>query len=113
MLSISVLVFIVPDVYRLRHPRFNQFFVRRLRVLLRDSEANSLSGVTFIIIGIYVTVFLFPKPVATLALLFLALGDPAASIFGVLYGKDKLIGNKSLQGASAAFLVCADALRRT
>lgn len=107
LLSLSVLVFIVPDVYRLSHPRFNQFFVRRLRLLLRDSEANSLSGVTFIIIGIYVTIFLFPKPVATLSLLFLALGDPAASIFGVKYGKDKLIGNKSLQGASAAFLVCS------
>jgi diacylglycerol kinase (CTP) len=107
LLSLSVIVFIVPDVYRLSHPRFNQFFVRRLRLLLRDSEANSLSGVTFIIIGIYVTIFLFPKPVATLSLLFLALGDPAASIFGVMYGKDKLIGNKSLQGASAAFLVCA------
>ena len=106
LLSLVAIIFIIPDAYRLRHPKFNQFFVRHLRLLLRDSEANSLSGVTFIIVGIYITVALFSKEVATLSLLFLALGDPCAIIFGVLYGKDKLIGNKSLQGAFAAFIVC-------
>ncbi len=106
LLSLASFIIILPDVYRLRNAKFNQFMIKRLRLILRDSEANQLSGITYIVIGIFVTVFVFPKQVAILSLLFLAFGDPAASVFGVLYGKDKLIGNKSLQGASAAFLIC-------
>jgi len=106
LLALAGIVFIVPDIYRLRNPAFNNFILKKFQLILRDCEATQLSGITYIIIGIAVTVFLFPRDVATLALLFLAFGDPIASIFGVLYGKDKLIGNKSLQGASAAFLIC-------
>jgi dolichol kinase len=106
LLGIAAFVFIPPDLYRLRSPKFNQFVLLRFRLLLRDSEARHLSGLTYAILGISITVFLFPRDVATLSLLFLALGDPAASVFGILYGRDKLVGNKSLQGACAAFLVC-------
>ena len=36
----------------------------------------------------------------------LAFGDPISSIVGVLYGKDKILGNKSLQGTMAGFAIC-------
>ena len=32
------------------------------------------------------TIAIFPKPIATLSILYLALGDPIASLFGILYG---------------------------
>jgi len=32
--------------------------------------------------------------------------DPLSSFFGVLYGKDKILPNKSLQGAVAGFFTC-------
>lgn len=107
LLALASAIFISMDIYRLKAPRVNHFILRKFRLIIRDSEANAVSGISFILVGILITVFLFPKAVATLSLLFLAIGDPAASIFGILYGKDKLVGNKSLQGASAAFLICS------
>ena len=49
---------------------------------------------------------LFPHDIVTLSLLFLAIADPAASYFGIRYGKDRLWGQKSLQGSIAAFFAC-------
>jgi dolichol kinase len=52
-------------------------------------------------------VFLFPKPIALLAVLYLAFGDPAAAITGTAIGKTKLWAKKSLEGALANFIVSA------
>jgi len=61
----------------------------------------------FFIIGLFIVVALFPKPLAILAILCLALGDPAACIVGIKFGKDLLLnGKKSLQGSLACFTVC-------
>jgi dolichol kinase len=38
--------------------------------------------------------------------MFLVFSDPLSSFFGVLYGKDKIMPNKSLQGAVAGFFTC-------
>lgn len=38
---------------------------------------------------------------------FLAFADPIASYFGIMYGKDKILREKSLQGFLAAFVVCS------
>ena len=39
-------------------------------------------------------------------LLFFSVADPIAAFIGTRYGKDKLIGAKSLQGSLAAFVAC-------
>jgi dolichol kinase len=49
---------------------------------------------------------IFPRPVVSLTLLFLAFADPIASLVGIKYGKDKIFGQKSIQGFIAAFFVC-------
>ena len=41
------------------------------------------------------------------AILYLAFGDPSSSFFGVLYGRNKIFPNKSLQGTLGGFTVCA------
>ena len=74
--------------------------------VLRDSEEHGLSGVTYAVLGLGISFFLFDKSVVMLSVLCLAIGDPVASFFGLLYGHDKLIGNKSLQGSLAAFAFC-------
>jgi dolichol kinase len=38
--------------------------------------------------------------------MFLVFSDPISSFFGILYGKDKIMPNKSLQGAIACFFTC-------
>lgn len=106
LLSLATLVFVLPDIYRLRNPVFNQFVIKWFRPILRNTEIHQLSGVTFLILGVFLIALIFPKPIVALSLLFLAFGDPVASIVGVLYGKDKIIGQKSLQGTLASFAIC-------
>jgi diacylglycerol kinase (CTP) len=103
-IAAGILIFF--DVLRLRVRRFNVFFVWLFRRIIRDSELNHISGITFMMTGMTIVVALYPKNVVLLVMLFVALADPIASEIGIRFGKDKLIGNKSLQGSFAAFLTC-------
>ena len=74
---------------------------------MRKHEAHAISGMTYLYLGCMVLLLFNDRHLITLTLLFLAFGDPIASFFGIRYGKDKIIGNKTLQGTMAAFVVCA------
>ena len=52
------------------------------------------------------SLFLFPEKLALLSIFFLVFSDPVSSFFGIKYGKDKILKNKSLQGSVAGFCVC-------
>ncbi len=97
---------IVTDLIRLRWPPLNNLFVKLFSRVLRESEKNKVSGSAAMMAGVIVIIMTFSRPVVLLTLLFLAFGDPIASYFGIRFGKDKLIGSKSLQGTLAAFAVC-------
>lgn len=94
------------DWARLRNPRLGRFFVWFFGPFLREDERQRYAASTGMMAGVTLIILLFPKPVVLLSLLFLAIADPAAAFVGVRYGKDKLIGNKSLQGTLAAFVAC-------
>lgn len=94
------------EVARFRIKSLNKFFKKTLFHVIRASERNSVSGITYMLFGCLIIVSLFPKDITMLSLYFLAAADPLASYIGVKYGKDKLFENKSLQGSLAAFAVC-------
>ena len=75
-------------------------------IVIRENEVNKLSGNSYLLSGVLMIVLLFPAKVVSLTLLFLAFADPIASCIGIIYGKDKILGQKSLQGFIAAFGVC-------
>jgi len=87
--------------------RLNDRHVR----LLRETEHDRLSGAPFFALGCTLAIGLARTPaVAVTALLFLNLGDLAASIVGVAYGGGTLKlgrnGKKSLEGSAAMFVTC-------
>jgi dolichol kinase len=94
------------DWLRLRRPALNRFFQWMFRPFIREDERHKLAASTAMMAGVTLIICIFPRNVVLLTLLFLALGDPAASYFGIKYGKDKLIGGKTLQGTLGAFGVC-------
>lgn len=94
------------DILRLRSRRLNRFFTWLFGPFLRERETHGVTASAYMMAGVALIVCVFPKEVVLLALLFLAVADPLASYFGIRYGKDKLIGNKSLQGSLAAFAAC-------
>lgn len=97
------------ETLRLRIPSFNAKFIKAWGPLLRTCETNRYSGTPYYIASTMIAIAIFPKPVAVLAIAFLAIGDPFASFFGILYG-DKSIrfsNGKSLIGTLAGVVACA------
>jgi len=106
-LSVPMATFMIGfDWARLHNQRLNRFFQWLFKPFLREDEKDKFAASTAMMAGVTLVICLFPRDVVLLTLLFLALADPVASYYGIRYGKDKLVGNKSLQGSMAAFASC-------
>lgn len=104
--------FVVMDLLRLRSKAVNELALKLFGKVMRREELKTLTGNTFYILGLFLIVLAFPSPVVLLSILYLALGDPTAAAIGTLYGRHKLVGKKSWEGAVANFAVssCATLL---
>lgn len=107
LITIAWLAFVPVDFARQKFPALNDFLLHLFKPFMRESEAHGLAGTTFLLTGATLVIFICPREIATLSLLFLAFADPFASYFGIRYGKDKIFGHKSVQGSIAAFIICA------
>ena len=104
-LAISATVLLVGiDVTRLMVPSLNRFFTFLMRPFMRESERHRPAGISFMMVGATLTIILFPKSVTLLSLWLFSVADPLASYFGVRFGTDKITGQKTFQGALAAFV---------
>lgn len=104
-LSIAVAGFTL-DIARNRYAPLNHLVLKVAGPLMRRSEKDGWSGLPFYALGASLSLFFYSRDIACLSIAFLVIADPIASFFGVLYGKDKILPNKSLQGAVAGFFTC-------
>lgn len=95
------------DILRLKWKRLNQAAAYVFSPFMRKRELVSITSMSYFLIALFVIVALFPKPIVILSILCLALGDPAACMVGIKFGKDALTKGKTVQGSLACFLVCA------
>jgi dolichol kinase len=103
-LSLSVTIFLVSiDVARLRWPRLNRVMLFLLGPFMRVSERDGPAGVSSLMAGTTLAIWIFPRSVTLLTLMLFAVADPVASYVGVRFGRDRIVGPKTLQGALAAF----------
>lgn len=105
LLTLAVAAFLF-ELLRLKNEKVNKLAMVLMKPVMRESERNSVSGLPFYALGVSLALFFFPERIAILAILFLIFADPIASFIGILYGRDKILPNKSLQGTIAAFSVC-------
>lgn len=113
-LAVAVLVFlfmssVTSEVLRLKFPKVNERTLKFFGLLMRQHEVSGVSGMPFYAGSVLFSVLVFPRPIAILAILYLAFGDPIASLVGVLYKKKsiRIIEGKSFHGTMAAFIACA------
>lgn len=104
---IFTIIFVAIDIVRKKNSQMNAFFVHIFKPIMRQHEINSYAGTTFLFLGVMLLVLFFNPLVVSLSLLFLAFADPFASYFGIRFGKDKIYGEKTIQGFMAAYLICA------
>jgi dolichol kinase len=108
ILSAFLALALVVEVIRLRHSKLNHHMIRLFAPLMRRSEVNRCTGIPFYLASSIFAIAAFPKPVAVLSILFLACGDPIASLMGILFGyrSVRFANGKSLVGTLAGVVTC-------
>ncbi|MCX7978929.1 MAG: hypothetical protein N2578_07990, partial [Bdellovibrionaceae bacterium] len=100
-------LFILVDFLRLRFAPLNELTLVLMGPLMRDCERNSIAGTTWLLAGVLLVAWIFPHEVTAISILFLAFADPVASFIGLKFGKDKILGGKTLQGFFGGYVACA------
>ncbi|GIX06646.1 MAG: hypothetical protein KatS3mg115_1049 [Candidatus Poribacteria bacterium] len=106
VLGVVTGLYFLVELIRLLDPELNRAFVRQFRFLLRRSETHQVTGTGYYLLGAWLSVVLFPPTVAIAAMSFLIFGDVAAALVGMAIGRVRILGNKTLEGSLACFVVC-------
>ncbi len=99
--------FVLLDAGRFVVPQWKGMAVTLFGSLMRKEELHRLTANSYFVLGVLLTLLFFPKPIVLMSILFLAVGDPIAAIFGSLHGRTYLVGRKSLEGSLANFMACS------
>jgi dolichol kinase len=96
------------ETARLHNPLLNEKVLRFWGPFMRAHEVHRMSTVPHYMTATIIAIGVFPKSVAVLALLYLACGDPMASLCGILYGHKgpRFASGKTLVGTAAGVFVC-------
>lgn len=101
----AVILSLAIEVFRLNHLPTRNVFRHFFGELLRNHEEVSLLGSTYLLIACLLSIHLFPKPIAVLALAFLIVGDTMAAIVGKWLGRVRIF-DKTLEGSLACLVTC-------
>ena len=105
VLTVVSALFLSLEATRLLVPSFNKHFCAWFVTLLREEEYFKLTGSSYFLIGCLITTLAFPRGIASLAILFLSIGDPITTLVGIWKGRTTFWG-KSLEGNIACFIIC-------
>lgn len=117
-LLVSCIAFYGLHLLRLRSPGLNRFLVDQLANSLRPEEAwgGRVPASFYFLLGCAFSMAIFPRGIASLAVLHLSVGDPAAGIFGVHFGSRRwgqMLGlsrtngrGKTVDGSLGCFVAC-------
>jgi len=108
ILLTAFIAFSALEVARLRMPGVNGLAVKVFRPIMRQNEVARVTGTPFYVGSVLLSIVVFPKTIAILSILFLAIGDPLSSIFGIIYGYKSIrfANGKTLIGTAAGMTVC-------
>jgi dolichol kinase len=99
----ACVVYIVEQV-RTSYPEYMERFEGIFKHIFRAEEQLKESAGVPYIMALLLTILSFPKPIALVAILTLAVADPLSAIIGIKYGKHKWVRGKSVEGSSAFFI---------
>ena len=95
------LAFLLLDIVRLLSKKTNLILFKSF--LFKQKEVRTFSSMTMFLVAIFLSILLFPKNIAILALTFLIFGDVFAKVIGMLFGKVHIF-KKTLEGSITYFL---------
>ena len=101
--ALATLTFWSGEVVRFSNPTFNRWLLGWAGYVFKEHETFRPTGSTYLLSASLVVLLFFDRPVALLALFFLALSDPVAGVVGQAWGRKQFFG-KSWEGGVASFL---------
>ena len=96
------IIFILLDIIRFLHKQTNVVLHEKAKALFRKNEFQRFSSMTVFLVAFFVTILLFPKEIAIAASTFLIFGDTFGKVFGLAFGKHKIL-NKTVEGTLAYY----------
>jgi glycerol-3-phosphate acyltransferase PlsY len=106
LMSVLIAIFLVLDLVRLSHRRVERFFHDEFKFkMFKEAERKRLSSMTLFLLGVTLSYLFFENGLAIAACSFLILGDLAAKIIGMNFGKRKLF-HKTVEGTLAHLVLC-------
>lgn len=106
-MGILIVIVGAGEIARLKVPGFDGWILGLLGGVHRGHEVGAVSGLPWTLSGSFLTMLLIPdRNIVMAALLYMALGDAAAALFGKAYGRTRLPGGKTLEGSVACCIVC-------
>ena len=107
-IGMGIVFALLVEYARFHIDHFSNWFHGFLGHLLRTHEKKGLTGSTYLLISAFLTILIFEKWIALLALLFMIVSDAFGAMFGKMWGKRFIYKNKSLEG-SVVFILTATA----
>jgi dolichol kinase len=101
-------VSMIVEIFRFRNPFIQKLVLSTFGSMMRKEElCSKISGSTWVIGAAFLCCILFKghRSISFIALTLFIVGDAAAAIVGIRFGRIK-IGKKSLEGSIACFIVC-------
>ncbi len=92
VLGLVTLVFISLDFFRI----FSKY---QLRQLFKRKESQQFSSITAFLVSLFIVFLVFPTVIAYLCLSFMIMGDLLGKFYGLKYGHNKLVKNRTLEGS--------------
>jgi len=101
ILGVVALFFLLGDLFRQFVPRVNRLAEKLFKGIIREEEKGKIASTTYYVVGCWVTLLTFPRLIASIAVLFLVVGDTSAKIIRRARGRyltlEAILGN---------FIVC-------
>jgi len=106
LLGCTLLISLTVDMVRFFGNEKSKNVTHRLfGVMIRPHEKRDFTGATYILSSSIISILIFDKLIAVLAIAYIVVGDTAGAIVGRLWGKIKF-RNRTLEGSLSFFASC-------
>ena len=106
LLGAALCLLYIFEQIRINYPEYSQIFGKITSYFLRAEEQLKESAQIPYAMGMLLTLLTFPKPIAMVSILTLAISDPVSAIIGIKFGKRHIVEHKSIEGSIAFFTTC-------
>lgn len=106
VIALLLVIALLIELTRRIYPGVSQRFTGCFGAMLRDSEAQKITGATYLLLAAFISFWLFELWIAQVVVLFVVISDGLSALLGKWIGRHKIYDNKTWEG-SAVFIVSA------